>query len=89
MYLPGPEATLWITCPQPTSRIVVGTVAKEGGWLGLQVRADGSDTTLSETARAPAPGQTAFTSFTFSAPSQRIALSPSGECEIVFVGYDD
>jgi hypothetical protein len=89
MYLPGPEATLWITCPQPTRRIVVGTVAKEGGWLGLQVRAEGSDTTLSETASAPAPGQTAFTTFRLSAPSQRIALSPSAECQVVFVGYYD
>jgi len=88
MYLRGPEATLWVTLPHPTSRLVVGSVTQDGAPLTLYVRADGMDLPHLGTARAAA-GHTAFTSFALPEPAQRIALQAGGECHLVFVGYED
>lgn len=87
LHLPGPEATLWVTLPHPTTRLVVGTVATVQQ-ITVALR--------SETMAAPAlaaasarPGAAAYTSFTLPEPAQRIALSVGGESNIVFVGYED
>ncbi len=88
LHLSGPGATLWVELPRPTSRLVVGSVTREGGTLALSARPESSEEPLRGTAAA-SPGQAAFTSFALPGPAHRIALSASRECELVFVGYED
>jgi len=88
LYLRGPDATLWVTLPHPTSRLVVGSVTRDGVPLELYARAEQMELPLLATAHAAA-GHTAFTSFELPAAAQRIALQASGECHFVFVGYED
>jgi len=88
LYLSGPDATLSVTLPHPTSRLVVGSATQDGRALTLYVRPEGTDSPLVATANAP-PGSTAFASFDLPRPAQRIALEASGECHVVFVAYED
>jgi hypothetical protein len=88
LYLKGQDATLWVALPHATSRLVVGSVSPDGRWFSLYARPEGADGPLPATHRA-GPGHTAFTSFVFSEPAQRIALEASDECHVVFVGYED
>jgi 2-polyprenyl-3-methyl-5-hydroxy-6-metoxy-1,4-benzoquinol methylase len=88
LYLRGPDATLWVTLPHPTRRLVLGSVTQHGGRLVLIARPERMDAPLVATATA-APGQPAFTSFVLPAPAQRIALSAGSDCHVVFVGYED
>jgi SAM-dependent methyltransferase len=96
LHLPGPEATLWVTLPHPTSRLVVGTVAKSGT-LTLHVRPENASAPLiASVTDAPLVasagvehGPARYTSFSLATPAQRIALSASDHAHIVFVGYDD
>ena len=88
LYLKGPEATLWVTLPHATSRLVVGSVGQQGRWFSLYARAEGADRPLCAVHKA-GPGHTAFTTFVFSEPAQRIALEAGDECHVVFVGYED
>ena len=88
LYLEGPDATLWVTLPHATSRLVVGSVTQDGGWVTLHLRPDGSDRPLAAAHRA-GPGRAAFASFELAQPAQRIAIEASGECHVVFVGYEE
>jgi 2-polyprenyl-3-methyl-5-hydroxy-6-metoxy-1,4-benzoquinol methylase len=88
LHLTAPTATLWVTLPQPTRRLVVGSVTPDGHWVVLAARADGSDTSLASAHRAPA-GITAYSTFELPHPTARIALQASDECHLVFVGYED
>ena len=88
LLLKGAGATLWLTFPQPTRRVVVGSVTRDGRWLALFLRPEGSERALVTSHRAPA-GRQAFTSFELAAPTQRLALGASDECYVVFVGYDE
>jgi 2-polyprenyl-3-methyl-5-hydroxy-6-metoxy-1,4-benzoquinol methylase len=88
LLLAGPEAILWVTLPHPTARLVVGSVSRDGSWLTLYARAEGTDEAILSNHRA-SPGRTAFTTFELVQPSSRIALQASGECHVVFVGYED
>jgi 2-polyprenyl-3-methyl-5-hydroxy-6-metoxy-1,4-benzoquinol methylase len=87
LYLKGPDSTLWVSLPHVTTRLVVGSVSTDGRWFSLYTRPDGADRPLSAVHKAE-PGHTAFTSFAFSEPAQRIAIEASDECHVVFVGYD-
>lgn len=88
MHLRGPDATLWVTLPHPTSRVVVGSVSETGEPLRVRARAETMRSPLSAPVAA-APGHTSFITFEFPRPAQRIALEASGECRVVFVGYED
>ncbi len=88
MRLKGPGSTLWVTPPQPTSRLVVGSVTQDGRWFVLQARPQGASESLTSGHMAPAR-VTAFSSFEFPEPTSRIALQASDECDVVFVGYED
>jgi 2-polyprenyl-3-methyl-5-hydroxy-6-metoxy-1,4-benzoquinol methylase len=88
LYLRGPEATLWVTLPHATSRLVVGTVTQDGSWVTLYLRPEGSEQPMLASHKAAA-GHAAFASFALSRPAHRIALEASGECHVVFVGYEE
>jgi hypothetical protein len=88
LYLKGPDATLWVTLPHPTSLLVVGSVTEDGSWVTLRLRPEDSEQLLAAAHRA-GPGHAAFTSFELAQPAQRIALEASAECHVVFVGYED
>jgi 2-polyprenyl-3-methyl-5-hydroxy-6-metoxy-1,4-benzoquinol methylase len=88
LYLEDSDATLWITLPHPTSRLVVGSVVQHRRVLALYARPEGTDAIL-PAAHEAAPGRAAFTTFTLGVPAQRIALQASDECFVVFVGYED
>ncbi|MGI8904032.1 MAG: class I SAM-dependent methyltransferase [Solirubrobacteraceae bacterium] len=88
LHLSGPDATLWVELPHATSRLVVGSVTREGAPLALHVRSEAMVAPLRALAQAPT-GHTAFTSFELPAPAQRIAVGAGGECHLVFVGYED
>jgi len=87
LLLKGGEAALWVTLPQPTSRLVVGSVSQDGSWLTLYLRPETSDRAIVANHRAPA-GRHAFTTFDLPAPTRRVALGATGECHVVFVGYE-
>jgi hypothetical protein len=87
LLLKGPEATLWVTLPAPSGRIVVGTLTRDGSWVTLYARVDGSSDVIASAHRAPG-GCPAFSSFKLSGPAQRIALQATRPCELVFVGYE-
>jgi 2-polyprenyl-3-methyl-5-hydroxy-6-metoxy-1,4-benzoquinol methylase len=88
LYLEGPDATLWVTLPHATTRLVIGSVTQDGSWLTLYARPEGSERLLVASHKAAA-GYTAFASFALPAPAHRIAIEASGECHVVFVGYED
>jgi 2-polyprenyl-3-methyl-5-hydroxy-6-metoxy-1,4-benzoquinol methylase len=88
LLLPGPDATLWVTLPHPTGRLVVGSVSRDGSWLTLYARPEGAEEPIVASHRASAGG-TGYTTFAFEQPAGRIALGASGECHVVFVGYED
>ena len=87
LRLRGPDATLWVNLPQPTSRLVVGSVTDDGRWVSLTARPHGSSAALLANHRA-AVGIAAYTTFRLSQPAGRIALHASEPCELVFVGYE-
>ncbi len=87
LRLKGPDSTLWVTLPQPTARLVVGSVSLEGRWLELSLRPEGSDQTYRAEHRALA-GQAAYTTLELPAPAQRFAVEASEACHVVFVGYE-
>jgi len=87
LYLRGADSTLWATLPHPTSRLVLG-VMTSAGELRLHVRGEGTAAPVE--ARVVAErGQQAFVSVALGTSSQRIAVSASEPCHLVFVGYDD
>ncbi len=88
LYLKGPEATLWVTLPHATSRLVVGSVTQDGSWVTLYVTPEGSEESLPVAHKAGA-GRAAFASLALGQPAQRVAIEASGECHVVFVGYED
>jgi 2-polyprenyl-3-methyl-5-hydroxy-6-metoxy-1,4-benzoquinol methylase len=88
LLLKGGDATLRVTLPQPTARVVVGSVTLDGHWLSLSLRPEGSDLQLVTRHRAET-GVHAFTAFNLAAPAQGFALGASEECHLVFIGYDD
>jgi 2-polyprenyl-3-methyl-5-hydroxy-6-metoxy-1,4-benzoquinol methylase len=81
-------AAVQITLPQPTSRVVVGSVTLDGHWLALSLLPEGRDGALLTHHRAPA-GVHAFTTFELSAPARRMTLTANDQCYVVFVGYED
>ena len=87
LLLKGPNATLGVTLPQPTGRLVIGSVSQDGGWLTLYLRPEGSDRPLVANHRAPA-GRHAFTTFDLPGPARRVTLAATAECHVVFVGYE-
>ena len=87
LHLKGPQSTLWVTLPQPSSRLVVGSVTQDGRWLVLQACPEGGDSPLMAGHMA-APQITAFSSFDLPAPASRIAIQASDDCHLVFVGYE-
>ncbi len=88
MVLKEPDATLWVTLPHATAKLVVGIVTQDGRWVELNARAQNGDWSLASSHRAPA-GQAAFTTFALPGPASRIALEATEECTVVFVGYED
>ena len=88
LYLKGADATLWVTLPQATSRLVVGSVTQDGSWVTIYLRPEGSEQPLAAAHRA-GPGHAAFASFELAQPAHRIAIEASGECHVVFVGYEE
>jgi len=86
LLLKGGEATLWVTLPQPTTRLVIGSVSQDGEWLSLYLRPEESDRAIAASHRAPA-GRHAFTTFDLPTPTRRVALAATRECHVVFVGY--
>ena len=88
LRLRGPDATLWVNLPQPTSRLVVGSVTNDGRWVSLTARAHGSSAPLLANHRAAA-GIAAYSTFRLPQPAGRIALQASEPCELVFVGFED
>ena len=88
LRLRGPDATLWINLPQPTSRLVVGSITNDGRWVSLTVQPQGAHAALLANHRAPA-NIAAYSSFMLPQPASRIALRSSEPCELVFVGYED
>jgi 2-polyprenyl-3-methyl-5-hydroxy-6-metoxy-1,4-benzoquinol methylase len=87
LLLKGLDATLSVTLPQPTGRLVVGTLTRDGRRLTLYARAEGSERTMIARHTA-APGCAAFTTFALREPAQRVSFEASDECEVVFVGYE-
>jgi hypothetical protein len=87
LLLKGPRARLWITLPQPTSRIVIGSVTLDGRWLLLELRPEGTDAATLTAHKAPG-GIHAFTTFELERPAQRIELRATDEVYVVFVGYE-
>ncbi len=88
LRLRGPDATLWINLPQPTGRLVVGSITNDGRWVSLTVQPHGAHAALLANHRAPA-NIAAYSTFMLPAPTSRIALRSSEPCELVFVGYED
>jgi 2-polyprenyl-3-methyl-5-hydroxy-6-metoxy-1,4-benzoquinol methylase len=88
LYLKGPDSTLWVTLPHPTSRLVVGSVTQDGSWVTLYLTPEGSNQSL-PVAHKAAAGRAAFASLALGQPAQRVAIEASGECHVVFVGYED
>jgi 2-polyprenyl-3-methyl-5-hydroxy-6-metoxy-1,4-benzoquinol methylase len=88
LHFKGPQSTLWVTLPKPTSRLVVGSITQDGRWLVLYARPEDSDSPLIAN-HAAAARITAFSSFDLPAPASRIALQASDDCHVVFVGYED
>ncbi|MGI8557050.1 MAG: class I SAM-dependent methyltransferase [Solirubrobacteraceae bacterium] len=86
--LRGAGATLLVTLPHPTERLVVGSTTQDGRQLVLYVRPDGAASPLAAAVQADV-GDTAFASFTLPAPATEIAVGASDECELNFVGYED
>jgi 2-polyprenyl-3-methyl-5-hydroxy-6-metoxy-1,4-benzoquinol methylase len=89
LYLSGPGATLWVSLPHPTRRLVIGTAIHGDRPLVLHARAETADAALAAATVEASPGHTAFTSFAFAEPALRIALESSGECHVVFVVFED
>ncbi len=87
LLLKGPEATLWVTLPEPSSRIVVGSLTRDGSWVTLYARVDGSSDVIASAHRAPS-GCPAFTSFELGGPAQRVALAADRPCELVLVAFE-
>ncbi len=88
LRLVGREARLWVTLPQPTTKLVVGSVAPDGRRLSLYLRPEGGHRPLISEHHAAA-GTPAFTQFELDAPAQRLVLGASAACHVVFVGYED
>ena len=87
LQLKGPESTLWVTLPEPSSRIVVGSLTRNGSWVMIHVRVDGSSDVIASAHRAPR-GCPAFSSFELGRPAQRIALATDRPCELVLVAFE-
>jgi hypothetical protein len=87
LLLKGAEATLWVTLPHPSSRIVVGSLTRDGSWVTLYARVDGSSDVIASEHRAAASCP-AFTSFELGGPAHRIALQASRPCELVLVAFE-
>jgi SAM-dependent methyltransferase len=88
LYLQGPDSTLWATLPHPTTRLVIGVLAAEHE-VKLHLRGETMETPLGAQIGGTQPGVQAFVSFDLPAPEQRIGLSSSEPCRVVFVGYED
>jgi 2-polyprenyl-3-methyl-5-hydroxy-6-metoxy-1,4-benzoquinol methylase len=73
LHLPGPQATLWVTLPHPTTRLVVGTVATVHQ-ITVALRSETTAAPALAAVSAP-PQTTAYTSFALPVPAQRIAVS--------------
>jgi 2-polyprenyl-3-methyl-5-hydroxy-6-metoxy-1,4-benzoquinol methylase len=82
------DATVWARLPHPTTRLVVGTLGGQGE-LELQVRGETMRAPLRARIAAGPPDVQAFATFELPEAQARIALSASGPCRVVFVGYDD
>jgi 2-polyprenyl-3-methyl-5-hydroxy-6-metoxy-1,4-benzoquinol methylase len=83
-----PGAALTVTLPQPTQRVVVGSVTLDGRWLDLALTPHGSPEAWVAEHRAPAR-EHAFSTFRLEAPVQQFRLRASDECHVVFVGYEE
>ena len=88
LHLKGPEATLWVTLPHARAGWWSARSPQDGSWVTLNVRPAESEQPLIATHEA-APGHAAFASFALPEPAHRIAIAASGECHVVFVGYED
>jgi 2-polyprenyl-3-methyl-5-hydroxy-6-metoxy-1,4-benzoquinol methylase len=87
LHFTGPQSTLWINLPRPTTRLVVGTITQDGRWLTMQARPQPGRPLIARH-RAPA-GVNAFSTFTLEAPASRIGLGVSDACHAVFIGYEE
>jgi 2-polyprenyl-3-methyl-5-hydroxy-6-metoxy-1,4-benzoquinol methylase len=87
MLLKGPDSTLSVNLPHPSSKLVVGTVTQDGHWLSLYAQAEEGETILAR--HKAAAGHTAFSTLEFTQPFQRVALEATEECHVVFVGFED
>ena len=67
---------------------MIGSVTRDGSWVTLYARSEGSERVLVARHTAAA-GRAGFASFTLPDPAHRIAIEASGECHVVFVGYED
>ncbi len=88
LRMQGPLSTLWVELPHPTQRLLVGTATQHGRWMILDASPDGAEPSLAAGHMAAAH-ETAFSDLRLPAPTARIALRASDECDVVFVGYED
>ncbi len=80
-------ATLWVTLPHPTRRLVIGAVTEDGRSLILRARPQTATDPVAAELEPPAR-VAGFASFTFADPAQRIGVGASAACHLVFVGYE-
>ena len=88
LLLPGADATLSVTLPHPTQRVIVGSLASDERGTTLYVRPEGAERALAASHAAPR-AHTAFISFGFEEPASTISIEASRPCRLVFVGYED
>lgn len=86
LRLADDDATVWVSLPHPTQRLLVGAQGPPGR---LQLRARAENMLGPVVQGAVDAGITRFATFTLPEPAQRIALSADEACELVFVGYEE
>jgi len=82
-----PQARLTVELPQPTRRLLLGSVTLDGGWASLYVRPHGDRAAQRADHRA-GPGVHAFTSLEFAVPASRFTVQASAACYVVLIGYE-
>ena len=85
LHFVRPGAVLRVELPQPTDRIVLGSVSLTGEIATLTVRPEGNDPAVFQH-RAGAPVQ-AYSVLDLAAVTSRFSVEASADCHLVFVGY--
>lgn len=88
LRLPGPEATLWVTLPHPSSGLTLVAVPAGPGPFTLDLSPEGSGEPLVG-AFTTESGRIWAVSYSLGAPAARLAVRASATCHIVFIGYED